>query len=142
MWRHKTVLVLGAAGLVLAMPQTGAAQDSSALFGKPQAFTGKKLKKLIAEAQAYPLGSARNPVRAEMPQGQRAYLARLRCSDGERPQFERIGSYGFGAYGQIVDGYRVVCDGSDPAEVTIIMDMYHPGHQENQAVPEFTIVGG
>ena len=31
-----------------------------------------------------------------MPQGQHAYLRRLRCGDGQAPQFGRIGNFGLG----------------------------------------------
>jgi hypothetical protein len=87
-----------------------------------------------------PLGSEGNPVRADMPAGQRAYLARLRCSDGRAPAFQRIGSMGAGPYGSIVDGYQVDCAGASPASSVVYMDMYHPGHAEAAAVPGFTIV--
>lgn len=72
-----------------------------------------------------PLGSFENPVRAEGPVGQRAYLARLRCSSGEPPEFFRGGSYGAGPYGTILDGYRVTCTGAE--SVTVFMDLYHAG---------------
>ncbi len=85
-----------------------------------------------------PLGSEANPVRANMPVGQRAYLDRLRCSDGSAPDYERVGNYGSGPYGSIIDGYQVDCGDSAPGEVLIFMDMYHR-HVENEAVPGFTI---
>ena len=73
-----------------------------------------------------------------MPSGQRAYLNRLRCPDGNAPAFHRIGNFGFGPYGTIIDGYSVRCrDGSD---TTIFMDMYHRGYVERRAVRGFTIV--
>ena len=84
------------------------------------------------------LGTKTNPVRCEDPKGERQYLSRLRCSDGKRPAFSRIGSFGVGPYGNILDGYRVKCEGSD--EVTVFMDMYHEGHVEKEAVSGFTIV--
>ena len=84
------------------------------------------------------LGAKTNPVRCEDPKGERQYLSRLRCPDGDRPAFSRIGSFGVGPYGNILDGYRVKCEGSD--EVTVFMDMYHEGHVEKEAVPGFTIV--
>lgn len=87
-----------------------------------------------------PLGSAHNPVRADMPAGQRAYLSRLRCANGRGPAFERIGSFGAGPYGSIIDGYSVTCAGSSPTEAVVHMDMYHSGHVEAAAVPGFTIV--
>lgn len=84
------------------------------------------------------LGTKTNPVRCEDPKGERQYLSRLRCSDDSRPAFSRIGSFGVGPYGNIIDGYRVKCEKSD--EVTIYMDMYHEGYVEKEAVPGFTIV--
>jgi hypothetical protein len=84
------------------------------------------------------LGTKTNPVRCEDPKGERQYLSRLRCSDGKCPEYSRIGSFGFGPYGNILDGYRVKCEGSE--EVTVFMDMYHKGHVEKEAVPGFTIV--
>src|SRR5687767_437810 len=84
------------------------------------------------------LGTKTNPVRCEDPKGERQYLSRLRCSDDSRPAFSRIGSFGLGPYGNIIDGYRVKCEKSD--EVTIFMDMYHEGYVEKEAVPGFTIV--
>jgi hypothetical protein len=84
------------------------------------------------------LGSQNNPVRCEMPQGQRAYLSRLRCSDGKPPTYRRTGNFGMGVYGNIIDGYQVRCEGKEP--VMIFMDMYHEGYIEREAVPGFTII--
>lgn len=70
------------------------------------------------------------------PPGERAYLSRLRCSDGKAPKFNRIGSFGEGPHGHILDGYNVKCEEKDP--VTVFMDMYHD-HIEKEAVPGFTI---
>jgi hypothetical protein len=133
------VLAAAMLGLTSVMPAQAAAQDLMELLGGPKAPSGKKLEKLIAEAQAHPLGSEKNPVRADMPGGQRAYLSRLRCADGKRPQFERVGSFGVGVYGRIIDGYEVLCKGSAPEKSMIYMDMYHPGHREPDAVAGFTI---
>lgn len=84
------------------------------------------------------LGTRTNPVRCDDPKGEREYLNRLRCPDGSRPQYSRIGSFGIGPYGNILDGYRVKCAAA--AEATIFMDMYHEGYFEKEAVPGFTIV--
>lgn len=132
---------LAAIGLGAAAPAPALAGDylSDMLSGK-SSVKGKKLKKAIEEADTYLLGSEANPVRAAMPQGQRAYLARLRCADGQKPAFERIGSMGISPFGNIVDGYSVRCEGSEPADATVYMDMYHAGHVETRAVPGFTIV--
>lgn len=83
------------------------------------------------------LGSQTNPVRCSGPPGERAYLNRLRCSDGKAPAYHRLGSYGKGPYDHILDGYSVKCEEKDPA--TVFMDMYHD-HVEKEPVPGFTIV--
>ncbi|MEO0907229.1 MAG: hypothetical protein AAFY07_06850 [Pseudomonadota bacterium] len=88
------------------------------------------------------MGSEKNPVRADMPQGQRAYLARLRCADGNPPSYSRMGSTGAAPFGRIVDAYEVLCESSAPKRSEIMLDMYHPGHVETQAVDGFTIVPG
>lgn len=110
-----------------------------ALLGESQ-VSGGQLERRLAAAERHPLGSRDNPVRAEMPPGQRAYLARLRCSDGRAPAFERIGNMGIGVFGNIIDGYRVSCGDAAPGTVEVFMDMYHGGHVENRPVPGFTIV--
>ncbi|MFM7379084.1 MAG: hypothetical protein ACKO1O_13320 [Erythrobacter sp.] len=115
-----------------------AAQDDVEIFGF-KVPGGKKLAKLIEKAQAHPLGSKENPVRADMPGGQRAYLNRLRCADGERPAYFRVGNFGIGPYERIIDGYEVTCKDSTPEKVLIFIDMYHPGHNEPVAAPGFTI---
>lgn len=103
---------------------------------------GADLERALEAAAAHPLGARENPVRASTPAGQRAYLARLRCADGRAPQFERNGNLGAGVYGNIIDSYSVQCANSQPAEATIIMDMYHRGHVEQRPVPGFTITPG
>ncbi len=124
--------------LCVSVPGTAFAQFS---FGAPM-MKKKKLKKAIAAAEAHPLGSAKNPVRAEMPGGQRAYLSNLRCADGNAPTFQRRGNIGPGVYRTIVDLYDVDCGTAAPGKVEIIMDMYHPGHFETRPVEGFTITGG
>jgi hypothetical protein len=89
---------------------------------------------------AHPLGTRENPVKANMPPGERAYLDRLRCADGKAPAYSRVGSFGDSPYGNIMDGYEVICQGSEPATSLIFIDMYFPGHVETRAVPGFTIV--
>lgn len=111
---------------------------SSMLRGESQ-MSGAALQRAIAEADRHPLGSPQNPVRVQGPPGQRAYLARLRCSDGSAPSFYRRGNVGIGVFGNIVDDYAVTCGSAAP--VSVQMDMYHRGNVENRAVPGFTITG-
>lgn len=133
-------VMLAAIALVAAAPGTAIAEDPFAdmLAGK-SAMKGKKLDKAIAQAEAHPLGSKENPVRVDMPRGQFVYLSTLRCADGQPPKFNRAGNYGIGVFGNIIDGYDLRCEGSEPATTKVFMDMYHAGHVETRPVPGFTI---
>ncbi len=99
----------------------------------------EELDQAVAEASAHPLGTARNPVRVGGPQGERAYIARLRCVDGSRPKVGQRGSAGVGAFGTIVDVYPLDCGGAAPGRFDLVMDMYHEEHKEQRAPAGFTI---
>ena len=132
-------LGLGACATAASPPSSGASDLSFLTGGR---VSGSELAARIRKASAYPLGSRDNPVRVNMPAGQRAYLDRLRCSNGERPTYGRVGNFGAGVFGSIIDGYRVVCaNGGLPAESLIYMDMYHADHYETAAPAGFTITG-
>ena len=90
-----------------------------------------------AQPATAPLGSLKNPVRCFFPTGQREYLRRLRCPDGEAPIFRRVGSYGMGPDKHIIDGYRVRC--ADGKPLMVFMDMYHKGYLELAPPPGFKI---
>lgn len=100
------------------------------------ALTRDQVAAIARSANVHPLGSLQNPVRANNPNGQRLYLSRLVCPNGDRPRFERDGNLGPGIYGTIIDQYNVACSGQ-PAR-KIMMDMYHDW-SENRPVPGFTI---
>ncbi len=143
--------LLSAALPLLAACATTAAVDpgeaeASAMLSRmlsgQSAIDGAELEAALEEAAQHPLGARENPVRAAGPSGQRAYLSRLRCADLKQPEFHRIGSMGVSPYGNIMDGYAVTCPGSEPAEQTIHMDMYHAGHVESRAVEGYGITGG
>lgn len=129
--------ILAAAIGLAAVPSL--AQDSD-----PRAFMRelgmdldeKEIAKAVEKASAKPLGSKENPVRAYKPDGQHAYLARLRCADGNAPTYERRGNVGPGPFKSIVDAYVVRCGDAEPVDV--FMDMYHD-HVENSPVEGFTI---
>ena len=97
------------------------------------------LSEALAKAEKHPLGARENPVRADMPRGQRAYLARLRCKNGQAPTYERVGNFGAGVFGSIIDGYDVRCEGSEPRRTIVSMDMYFSGYVESRPVNGFTI---
>jgi hypothetical protein len=88
-------------------------------------------------ADVHPLGSKENPVRARRPEGQRAYIARLRCPSGDAPRIKDRFNIGPGIYGTIVDSYTLTCNGQ--ADKRIMLDMYHDWI-ENRPAAGFTIV--
>jgi len=145
----RITLALAAAALVPSQiaAQQGASEDGTTDMLKRMAagrsqMEGAELDAAIGKAASFPLGSKENPVRAAGPSGQRAYLSRLRCADLKRPSFRRVGSMGISPYGNIVDGYSVTCEGSEPAERLIYLDMYHAGYAEDRAVEGYGATGG
>ncbi|SMF61492.1 hypothetical protein [Allosphingosinicella indica] len=92
---------------------------------------------LAAVAAANPLGSKENPVRVGGPEGERAYLARLRCADGKAPQIGARSEAGAGGFGSVVASFAVTCPGAAPQAV--IMDMYHEEHDETRAPAGLTL---
>jgi hypothetical protein len=131
------VLALGCAAAVPAAAQNrpNEARETMRRMGM-KLMSPKKLAKAIARAEKSPLGSKANPVRVNMPEGQIAYLRRLRCADGRAPAFVRQGNVGPGVYRTIVDRYTVTCP--DAAPVDAYMDMYHDG-PEDRPLPGFTM---
>ncbi len=128
-----------AAALALALAASPALADKAIdrMMAGESFLQGKDLEKAILKAEEHPLGSAKNPVRTTMPQGQRLYLSRLRCSDGQAPRYFRAGNVGPGPFGNIVDLYKVSCPGAQPLESDVYMDMYHGGFIESRIVPGF-----
>lgn len=64
----------------------------------------------------------KDPLRG--PRAERAYLDALRDEHGKPMQYERIGNFGAGPDGHIIDGYQLVT--STGKKLVIYMDMYHP----------------
>jgi hypothetical protein len=93
----------------------------------------------IAAANAYPLGTLENPIRAEGPEGQQAYLSRLRCADGSMPKIGPKGPGGVGAYGTIVESVPVDCGAAAPGRVALIMDLYHAENVETRPPAGFAV---
>jgi hypothetical protein len=97
------------------------------------------LREALAAASAHPLGTMENPVRVGGPEGERAYIARLRCADGTPPQVGQRANAGVGAFGTIVDVYPLDCGASAPGRFELVMDMYHEEHRETRAPAGFTL---
>jgi hypothetical protein len=94
------------------------------------------MRALVAAADAHPLGTAENPVRVGGPEGERAYLARLRCADGSAVRVGARRETGAGAFGSVTGSYEVFCG---TAAGRIVFDMYHEEHVETRAPQGFTL---
>lgn len=97
------------------------------------------LEQAIAAAAAHPLGTLENPIRVAGPEGERAYLARLRCADGRAPAIGARAPAGVGAYGSLVDSYPLDCGAAAPGKVSLVLDKYHEEHPEQGAPSGFQI---
>ena len=99
-------------------------------------FQVKALIKPQTEIDKHPFGSENNPVRVYYPEGERAYIENLRCTDGSRVSYQRVGSVGIGPYGNILDLYSLSCFVNETLiEYKIYMDMYHPDYKEMRPIP-------
>ncbi len=94
----------------------------------------------VERARGRPLGTAANPVRVSGPDGEHAYIRRLRCADGNAPRVGERHNVGVGAFGTIVDVWPLNCGDSAPGRFELIMDMYHDDYDETQAPAGFTLV--
>ena len=127
------------AGAASAQPKPGDRTTSPEQMLAQMGEADSDYDQIVAEASKHPLGSAANPVRVGGPQGQRAYLARLRCAGGVRPAIGQRRSGGIGAFGTVVELFPLDCGASAPGRYDLVMDMYHEEHRELTAPPGFTI---
>jgi hypothetical protein len=101
-----------------------------------QASPEEEMRALVAAADAHPLGTPANPIRVGGPQGERAYLARLRGPGGAAPRIGARREAGVGAFGSVVAAYEVICGETGNR---IVFDMYHEEHVEARAPAGFTV---
>jgi hypothetical protein len=126
-----------------------AAQKLGARTATPQRELGDmapadpmaEAERIAAAAAAHPLGSVANPVRVGGPQGARAYIARLRCADGTRPQVGARSTGAVGAYGTLTERYPLDCGAAAPGRVILAFDFYHEEHVETRPAPGFVLEG-
>lgn len=129
--------------LLLAAAAPAAAQELGARTRSPAAMVAElgqlspedEMRALALAADRHPLGTVENPVRVGGPEGERAYLARLRCADGEAPRIGGRSDAGTGAFGSVVAAYQVSCAGQAGR---IVFDMYHAEHVESRAPAGFS----
>jgi hypothetical protein len=129
--------------LVAALAAPASAQNLGARTTSPETMIAQmsplspedEMRQSIAAADAHPLGSVENPIRVAGPDGERAYLARLRCADGSAPRVGARTDAGVGAYGSVVAAYEVGC----AAAGRLVFDMYQAEHVETRAPAGFTL---
>jgi hypothetical protein len=121
-----------------AQPRLGArTQSPDQMVGAmSQVSPEEEMRALVAAADAHPLGTRENPVRVGGPEGEHAYLGRLRCADGTQPRIGARREAGVGAFGSVVGAYELAC-GSETRR--IVFDMYHEEHVETRAPDGFTL---
>ena len=137
-------LVLAAAAFA-ALP--AAAQKPGDRTATPQQVLGEmapddpiaESERIAAAAAAHPLGTPENPVRVGGPEGARAYIARLRCADGSRPQIGARSTGAVGAYGTLTERYPLDCGAAAPGRVALAFDFYHEEHVETRAPAGFAL---
>ena len=133
-------LALALLPLLAAVP-AAAEPELGQRTGKPeQLFSGigdgnseDALAQEIAAASAHPLGSLLNPVRVGGPEGERAYIARLRCADGTRPKVGPRADGEVGGFGSLVSVYPLDCGAVAPGRTALMRDPYHEEHREDRA---------
>ena len=140
----RILLVLAA---LVAIPAAAAAPKPGDRTATPQQVLGEmapsdpveEAERIAAAAAAHPLGSLENPVRVGGPQGARAYISRLRCADGSRPQVGPRSTGGVGAYGTLTERYPLDCGGAAPGRVALAFDFYHEEHVETRPAAGFAL---
>jgi hypothetical protein len=135
---------VGIALIALATASPVAAQRLGARTTSPEAMVSQmnprspeeEMRQLIAAADAHPLGTPQNPVRVAGPEGERAYLGRLRCANGSNAAIGARSNGGIGAFGSLVAAYDVTCGGE---RHRIVFDMYQEENVETRAPAGFTL---
>src|ERR1700733_6698329 len=97
------ILIFAAPALAQDHPRVGARTTSpEAMVAQMNpASPEEEMSQLIAAADAHPLGTLENPARAAGPDGERAYLVRLHCTDGAAVRIGARREAGIGPYGSV-----------------------------------------
>jgi hypothetical protein len=132
------VALLSAPALAMKPPraESPAPRENLEAFGSGS--SDDELNRAIAAAQAHPLGSLENPIRVAGPDGENAYLARLRCADGSVPKIVAKAPGGPDAYGSMVDMVSLDCGVASPGKRTLAIDVYHEENVERRPPAGFT----
>ena len=90
-------------------------------------------------AAGFPLGSLQNPVRVGGPEGERAYLGRLRCADGKPPRAGIGRPGGTDAFGSVAEMVTLDCGAAAPGRTELAFDLYFEEHREDRAPGGFAL---
>lgn len=115
------------------------APPETAFAGIGQGTSDAALAADEAAAAAFPLGSLGNPVRVGGPEGEMAYVARLRCADGKAPAAGGGRPGPTGGFGSVTELVPLDCGGAAPGRTEAAFDLYHEEHVENRAPAGFTL---
>jgi len=118
--------------------RTAAPEQSMAGIG--QGSSDAEIAQELEAAAAFPVGTLQNPIRVAGPEGERAYLARLRCADNSLPRIGAQKPGGTGAFGNVVDLVSADCGAAAPAHADILIDVYQEEHVLEAAPPGFRLV--
>jgi hypothetical protein len=121
-----------------AQPQLGARTTSpdAMMAQMNQVSPEDEMRAMIAAANSHPLGTAENPIRVAGPNGERAYLSRLRCADGTTIRVGARHDAGVGVYGSVVGAYDVACGTTGGR---MVFDMYQEENVESRPPAGFTL---
>jgi hypothetical protein len=135
--------------LLLPAPVTAAAQTPNlgrrtappeqSMAGIGGGSSDTEIARVEAAAAAFPLGSLQNPIRVGGPDGERAYVGRLRCGDGKAPRMGIPHPGGADPYGSVVDLVPLDCGAAAPGRTEIAVDLYFEEHREERAPGGFTL---
>jgi hypothetical protein len=155
MYKPLIPLLLAAAALATALPAASPAVSPSvqapklgartappekSMAGIGEGSSDAEVARAIEAAAAFPVGSLQNPVRVAGPDGERAWLARLRCGDGSRPRIGVQRPGGTGAFGNVVDLAPLDCGAAAPERADILIDIYQEEHPQEAPPPGFRLV--
>jgi hypothetical protein len=115
------------------------ASPETLMTGIGNGVSDAELQAEIEAASAFPLGSLRNPVRVGGPEGRNAYIARLRCADGNPPHATPAIPGGTGGFGTVTELIALDCAAAAPGRLDLFLDLYHEEHVEDRAPAGFTL---
>ena len=133
------LLILAGAPVSAQPPRVQSPAPREVLAAVGEGNTDAAIAQAIAAAGAHPLGTLANPVRVAGPEGERGYLARLRCSDGRAPRVGTRTAAGVGAYGTLVDSVPLDCGAAAPGRTSLVVDRYHEENPEVRAPAGFQV---